>query len=75
MIRVMVMRMLMVRVTESVMHAQPASATDDCGSHKRTLSSLLATLADDGADVDAIWDAIGQLCAIRTLLAPRALSM
>ena len=45
---------------------QPDSMEDD-GAHKRTITSLMQTLAAEGHDTDALWEDIGELC-VKTLI-------
>ena len=45
---------------------QPEDLADD-GSHKRTVSSLMATLRAEGHDTTRLWQLIGELC-VKTLI-------
>ena len=46
---------------------QPEDETDCSDAHKRTVSSLMRTLAEDGHDVEKLWEQIGQVC-VKTII-------
>mgnify|MGYP001974724436 CR=1 FL=1 len=46
---------------------QPEDENECDDAHKRTVTSLMETLATEGHDVDALWQRIGELC-VKTLI-------
>ena len=52
---------------DSEAFVQPEDETDCADAHKRTISSLMHTLAEEGHDTNALWNAIGEVC-VKTLI-------
>ena len=52
---------------DSEAFVQPEDEEDCDDAHKRTISSLMRTLADEGHDTQALWTAIGEVC-VKTLI-------
>lgn len=46
---------------------QPEDETDCADAHKRTISSLMTTLAEEGHDVRTLWNEIGEVC-VKTII-------
>ena len=46
---------------------QPDDEEDCADAHKRTISSLMKTLADEGHDTQALWTSIGEVC-VKTII-------
>ena len=52
---------------DSEAFVQPEDEENCDDSHKRTISSLMRTLADEGHDTQALWTAIGEVC-VKTII-------
>ena len=52
---------------DSEAFVQPEDETDCSDAHKRTISSLMRTLAEDGHDVCKLWQDIGEVC-VKTII-------
>ena len=53
---------------DSEAFVQPEDEEDCADAHKRTISSLMKTLAEEGHDTEELWQKIGEVC-VKTLIA------